>query len=89
MAASSLALAAVAGVLVLAVVEAIARWRTAPANRGPASTTVAAVAAAGGVALVVAGIATADLGPSAGLLGAAAACVAVLVALVVAAARPD
>jgi hypothetical protein len=83
MAATSLALAAVAGTVALAVIEAIARMTTARANRGTALTTVAAVVASGGAALVVAAVATVDLGPSAGLLAAAASCVALLVALVV------
>jgi hypothetical protein len=83
MEATSLALAAVAGSAVLAVIEVVARRLTAAANRGSASSTIAAVAVAGGASLVVAGIATVDLGASAGLLAAASACIAVLVALVV------
>jgi hypothetical protein len=83
MEATSLALAAVAGSAVLALIEVVARRLTAAANRGPASPTIAAVAVAGGASLVVAGIATVDLGASAGLLAAASACIAVLVALVV------
>jgi hypothetical protein len=84
MAPTSLALAAVAGTAVLAVLELVARRFTARANRGSAATTAAAVAVGGGAALVVAGIATVDLGASVGLLAAAAACIAVLAVLVVA-----
>jgi hypothetical protein len=84
MAPTSLALAAVAGTAVLAVLELVARRCTARANRGPIATTAAAVAVGGGAALVVAGIATVDLGASVGLLAAAAASIAVLAVLVVA-----
>jgi hypothetical protein len=80
---TALALAAVGGTVALAFIEAVARWRSSRATRSAVSTTVAAVAASGGVALVVAALATMRLGPSAGLLAAATACVAVVGALVV------
>lgn len=82
MAATSLALAALAGTALLAVIEAIAHRFASPPTRGPALITVAAIGVAGGAALVVAAVATVELAPSAALLAAAATCVAALGALV-------
>jgi hypothetical protein len=90
MEATSLALAALAGTGVLALVELVARALSARATRGPATTTALAVAASGGAALVVAAIATVEVEPSVALLAAASAGIALLVAIVLrSAARGD
>ena len=76
MASTSLALIALAGTGVLAIVELVARRLAPAATRAPASTLGAALAACAGGALVVAGLASVSVAPTVGLLALAVTAIA-------------